>query len=277
QRQAQGSAIITHSVPIREGYLNEDVTVKSNTNKRYGEYQDLEYVFLNNNAEESMYKYTLKRFKDSIEMYGIENTQILSATKNSGKNSTYHLNTVAQMIANPSNKNLKEFKTTFGKDNEHYILREGDRIINTKNDRTISDVDGNPMPIYNGNTGKLLRIEDDGKDAFLIIEMDGIGTVSVPVNEKENKIQLGYAITIHKSQGSTIKSVIVSLPFHYMLNSRQLLYTAITRASDYCCLITTPKTITSTLKKDASKTEQVNLGYFIDMIYNKEGDLENGK
>lgn len=277
QRQAQGSAIITHSVPIREGYLNEDVTVKSNTNKRYGEYQDLEYVFLNNNAEESMYKYTLKRFKDSIEMYGIENTQILSATKNSGKNSTYHLNTVAQMIANPSNKNLKEFKITFGKDNEHYILREGDRIINTKNDRTITDVDGNSMPIYNGNTGKLLRIEDDGKDAFLIIEMDGIGTVSVPVNEKDNKIQLGYAITIHKSQGSTIKSVIVSLPFHYMLNSRQLLYTAITRASDYCCLITTPKTITSTLKKDASKTEQVNLGYFIDMIYNKEGDLENGK
>src|SRR5699024_4162259 len=82
QRQAQGSAIITHSVPIREGYLNEDVTVKSNTNKRYGEYQDLEYVFLNNNAEESMYKYTLTRFKDSIEMYGIETPQILSATKN---------------------------------------------------------------------------------------------------------------------------------------------------------------------------------------------------
>src|SRR5699024_8367736 len=136
QRQAQGSAIITHSVPIREGYLNEDVTVKSNTNKRYGEYQDLEYGFLNNNAEESMYKYTLKRFKESIEMYGIENTQIQSATQNSGNDSTNHLKTVAQMIANPSNKNLKEFKITFGKDNEHYILRKGDRIINTKNDRT---------------------------------------------------------------------------------------------------------------------------------------------
>lgn len=269
QRQAQGSAIITHSLPMRAGMISKDVKVRSNTNKVYGENKDLEYVFLDNNAEDSMFKFTMKRFKDSIEKYGVQDTQILSATKKNGNNTTSKLNNLAQMIANPQSKLDKklEFNIKFGDPDKHYVLRVGDRVLNSKNNKKTQSPEGETRPINNGNTGTLTNITVNEAGTYnLLIDFDGIGEVVYPANERDNSISLGYAITIHKSQGSTIKSVIVSLPFHYMLNSKQLIYTAITRASDYCCLITTPKTLRATLAKDASKREQVNLGYFINSL-----------
>lgn len=70
-------------------------------------------------------------------------------------------------------------------------------------------------------------------------------------------------MTVHKSQGSTIPCVIIALPFQFVLNSRELLYTALTRASDECYLLTSMRTLKATVKKTSGSVNRVNLDYFL--------------
>ena len=93
-----------------------------------------------------------------------------------------------------------------------------------------------------------------------------IGEVVLSGKQVES-LRLGYAMTVHKSQGSTIPCVIIVLPFQYMLNSRELLYTAITRASKECYMLTSMRTLKATIKKSSATVHHSNL---IDML-KKEG------
>lgn len=253
-RQAQDSAIVTHSIAIRKGYPHEDLDIKSNTATVYGNKQDLEYIFVKNTAEDTIYEYVIDRFTKSIEKYGVDGTQILTPTRKLAA----QMNEFAQIIANPYHPDKRQIVV-----NDTYILREGDKVMNVMNNYTTKDIYGEKCPIFNGNTGTLLEIKTRGNAVQLIIEFDGVGTVVYPFSDKTCSIELGYSITSHKSQGSTIPSVIVALPFHFMLNSRELLYTAITRAKYSAVLVTSPKTLRSAIAKENKKTQQTNLGLFL--------------
>ena len=258
-RQAENSAIITHSIAIRSGVKHSELKVKSPTVKTYGKNQDLEYIFSKNSEEDNIYKQVMIRFRDSIAEYGVDETQILCAAKNSGNASVNNLNYYAQILANPKSSSKKEIEIKVGE--IEFILREGDKVLNTKNNYQTLDINGVETPIFNGNTGTIITIDESAKN--MIIRFDGVADVVVPINKNKDNIQLGYAITTHKSQGSTIPSVIVALPFHFMLNSRELLYTAITRASKKATLITSPKTFQSTLRKTSKRTQQTNLAIYL--------------
>lgn len=253
-RQAQDSAIVTHSIAIRKGYPHEELDIKSNTATVYGNKQDLEYIFVKNTAEDTIYEYVIDRFTKSIEKYGVDGTQILTSTRKLAA----QMNEYAQIIANPYHPDKRQIVV-----NDTYILREGDKVMNVMNNYTTKDIHGEKCPIFNGNTGTLLEIKTRGNAVQLIIDFDGVGTVVYPFSDKTCSIELGYSITSHKSQGSTIPSVIVALPFHFMLNSRELLYTAITRAKYNAVLVTSPKTLRSTIAKEDKKTQQTNLGLFL--------------
>lgn len=75
-----------------------------------------------------------------------------------------------------------------------------------------------------------------------------------------DQIELAYATTIHKSQGGEYKAVIIVLDSqHYMMATRNLLYTAITRAEEFLCIIGSEKTLIKAIKDDKISERHTSL------------------
>ena len=269
-RQAQESAIITHSLAFRAGNLPDGLSVKANWHMM-GKRRDLGYVF--EDDEKNLLGDACKIFKYALKQYDVKDIQIVSQTTRN----CLMLNKAAQQIANPQ-KDQDYYVVYEGKEYE-YTLRVGDKVINTRNNYRTPDADRSSafLPIFNGNTGTIESIDlekgNKGEESLrMIINFDGIGRVVIDSGTVTN-IQLGYAITVHKSQGSTIPCVIVALPFQYVLNTRELLYTAITRASKVCYLVTSMKTLRSTVKKTSGVKAKSNLVYFLKEMEAKNDEV----
>lgn len=269
-RQAQESAIITHSLAFRAGNLPDGLSVKANWHMM-GKRRDLGYVF--EDDEKNLLGDACKIFKYALKQYDVKDIQIVSQTTRN----CLMLNKAAQQIANPQ-KDQDYYIVYEGKEYE-YTLRVGDKVINTRNNYRTPDADRSSafLPIFNGNTGTIESIDlekgDKAEESLrMIVNFDGIGRVVIDSGTVTN-IQLGYAITVHKSQGSTIPCVIVALPFQYVLNTRELLYTAITRASKVCYLVTSMKTLRSTVKKTSGVKAKSNLVYFLKEMEAKNSEV----
>lgn len=269
-RQAQESAIITHSLAFRAGNLPDGLSVKANWHMM-GKRRDLGYVF--EDDEKNLLGDACKIFKYALKQYDVKDIQIVSQTTRN----CLMLNKAAQQIANPQ-KDQDYYVVYEGKEYE-YTLRVGDKVINTRNNYRTPDADRSSafLPIFNGNTGTIESIDlekgNKGEESLrMIVNFDGIGRVVIDSGTVTN-IQLGYAITVHKSQGSTIPCVIVALPFQYVLNTRELLYTAITRASKVCYLVTSMKTLRSTVKKTSGVKAKSNLAYFLKEMEAKNSEV----
>ena len=269
-RQAQESAIITHSLAFRAGNLPDGLSVKANWHMM-GKRRDLGYVF--EDDEKNLLGDACKIFKYALKQYDVKDIQIVSQTTRN----CLMLNKAAQQIANPQ-KDQDYYVVYEGKEYE-YTLRVGDKVINTRNNYRTPDADRSSafLPIFNGNTGTIESIDlekgNKGEESLrMIVDFDGIGRVVIDSGAVTN-IQLGYAITVHKSQGSTIPCVIVALPFQYVLNTRELLYTAITRASKVCYLVTSMKTLRSTVKKTSGVKAKSNQVYFLKEMEAKNSEV----
>ncbi|MBO1087203.1 AAA family ATPase [Enterococcus mundtii] len=268
-RQAEKSAIITHSIEYRQGTLPKELDTKTiGESLIYGEMEDLEYIFLDDDSKIGIN--TLTRFKEMLKTFDLKDIQILCSTKKTGAVSCSYLNENAQRIANPSDVDKPEVSTGY-KDNK-YVLRLGDKVINMKNNRGTMSPDGKLRPIFNGNTGIITDV--DVPENSVTINFDGIGEVVI-TSENLMDIELGYAITIHKAQGSTIDCVILALPWHFLLNSRELLYTGLTRARKYQIVVTTEKALKSAAKKSNATKKNVNLDIFIGNYEKWRGVLNN--
>jgi exodeoxyribonuclease V alpha subunit len=115
-------------------------------------------------------------------------------------------------------------------DSDGLVYKLGDKVMQLKN-RPLKE-------IMNGDIGKIARIIED--EEIKGIEVDYSGKlVSYSLDEIEADLTLAYAITVHKSQGSEFKLVILPIDSHYSqgLYSRKLIYTAITRASQFLIMI----------------------------------------
>lgn len=256
-RQAEKSAIITHSISFRNGRIPSEINLTPDGESRiYGEMKDLEYIFLD--SDDKIGLHSLKRFKDMLDKFHLKDIQILCSTKKTGSVNCAYLNKHAQMIANPYRDDKNEIVVGY-KDNE-YIIREGDKVINVKNNRETKTPLGVPKPIFNGNTGIVVEVNNDEKS--ITVDFDGIGEVVI-LETNLNDIELGYAITIHKAQGSTIKCVIFALPFHFLLNSKELLYTGATRANEYQIIVSTPKALKAAVQKSNATKKNVSLDLFL--------------
>lgn len=103
---------------------------------------------------------------------------------------------------------------------QHYTLRAGDRVIQTRNDYELK--------VFNGEIGDIVDINGDG----VLVEIpdgDGVRSVNFP-HDKTQALELAYALTVHRSQGSEFDGVVcVVHSTHSFVLSRALLYTAITR------------------------------------------------
>lgn len=137
---------------------------------------------------------------------------------------TVNLNNVLQGLINPPSEDLPEIAF------KGFVLRQGDKVMQIKNNYDIvwkDDDDNVGMGVFNGDVGVLESI--DVKSRTLKVRfLDRIAEYS---GDEVMQLELAYAVTIHKSQGSEFDCVILPLlDFPYQLKYRNLLYTAVTRA-----------------------------------------------
>ena len=134
---------------------------------------------------------------------------------------TQALNERLQALLNPTGPALVRGNRTF---------RQGDRVLQTKNDY---DND-----IFNGDVGRITAADS----ASITVDFDGREVTLT--GDTLDAVELAYAISIHKSQGSEYPAVIVALhQGHFVMLRRNLLYTAITRAKKFACVVTSPRAL----------------------------------
>lgn len=196
--------------------------------------------------------------KGRLKNYGdynfFENIQVLTPTKK-GILGTKELNKVLQEQLNPQIPGKRQKKSG------EVIFREGDRVMQTKNnyDMYWEKQNENGTGIFNGELGKILRVNEEEKQ--IKVEFDD-GKVAWYLYSDLEQLEHAYAITIHKSQGSEFDVVIIALPQAYSgLLTRNLLYTSITRAKKLLIVIGGNRTINFMINNDNNKNRNTGLEY----------------
>ena len=226
-RQASTSDIIVNAHKINHG---EEVILDNKSMdffflKRY----DADVII---NVVLQLIKQKLPKFVDATP-YDI---QVLTPMRK-GLLGVERLNGILQRYMNPpaNDKVEKEYGST--------VFREGDKVMQTKNNYQLAweirtkfglTVDKG-LGIFNGDMGIIRQINDFAEQ--MIIEFDEGRMVEYPYKLLD-ELELAYAITIHKSQGSEYPAVVIPLlggPM--MLMNRNLLYTAVTRARKCVTLV----------------------------------------
>lgn len=173
--------------------------------------------------------------------------QVLSPMRK-GEAGIYNLNIKMQHILNPpsNQKSEKQFKD--------YLLREGDKVMQIKNNYTLeweSLADGGETKgtgVFNGDIGFIKEI--DNENQRVVIVFDDEKKVEYDFTNLD-ELELAYAITIHKSQGSEFKVVVIPVSFGPpMLMTRNLIYTGVTRAKELIVLVGMRKSLYSMINNN---------------------------
>lgn len=163
-----------------------------------------------------------KVFRQELQSRTVDDVQVLTPYRKRGAASVNELNQVLREVVNPADSR-KRTMTVAGKK-----FREGDKVLQTKNRDKVS----------NGDIGIILRFykdEEDEKKAKLLFSENRELIYST---EKMEEVELSYAMTVHKSQGSEYPVVILPwIKGFYTMLRRPILYTAVTRAKEKLIII----------------------------------------
>lgn len=223
----------------------------------YGSNKD--YIFIQSSNNDNIAD-IIALYKKLLGRYNVEDIQVLTAYK-VGKTGTIILNEKLQKVANKGYKDKDSI--TIG-ETTYYV---DDIIIQNVNNYNAqkSNVDlmsDDPNSFYtlipNGETGKIISIDNN----TITIKFDE-ETVIYQKGDMSS-VSLGYAISIHKSQGSTLPIVILSTPSSqtYMLSSN-LLYVGMTRMKEKCFHIGEKATIDKAVHKKDDMNRKTLLQYLI--------------
>lgn len=183
--------------------------------------------------------------------------QVLAPMK-SGVVGIDNINKCLQEKINPPS--LKKFELEADK----YIYRTGDRIMQiTNNYERVWTKDGvQSAGVFNGDIGNIIDIDMSTNE--VVVEFED-GRVSRYLKADLDELTLSYAITIHKSQGSEFDVVIIPVVSGPpMLLTRNLLYTAVTRAKKMVVLIGTKQCIARMVHNNYTKIRYTMLKYFLE-------------
>lgn len=260
-RQAAQSKIIVNSHRVNDGEYFLD--------KEEQEALKDDFFYIKEKSQDIMLDQIISLCKGRLKNFGdydfFENIQILSPTKK-GLLGTKELNKRLQEELNPSSDKKNEKKVG------EVIFREGDRVMQVKNNYDIYWEKGNTLSltyesgtgIFNGELGKIVKIDflnkqikilfDDEKEAwYAFSDMD--------------QIEHAYAITVHKAQGSEFDVVImVVTQSSAMLLTRNLLYTGLTRAKKLLILIGNDNVVKFMIQNADTKIRNTGLEYKLKMI-----------
>lgn len=199
-------------------YLNAHAVNNNDTHLIYGD----DFSLYEAKDGEAAAALVIQAYLSEVKQKGIEGVQILSPFRKRGAVGADQLNKEIRDMINPQRKGVNELRVGTR------VFREGDRIIQMKNNETVS----------NGDVGAIERIyQDEEGEALVDIKLFD-GREVTYTGDLMDDVDWSYCITIHKSQGSEVPTAIIPiLKEHYVMLRRNLLYTAISRAKEKVLLI----------------------------------------
>lgn len=220
-RQSEKSGIITSAHRIVQGEM-PDITQK-----------DSDFFFLQrlngDEALDTMVDLYKRRLPKTYGFSPFNDIQILSPTRK-GQLGVVELNKRLQLEINPPSAKKNEVRGML------YSFRDGDKVMQTKNNYEIvwSKEKEPGTGIFNGDMGTIIEV----KKSAGIVSIDFEGRVTDYSLDMLDQLELAYAITVHKSQGSEFPAVIIPLLGGFdKLYYRSLLYTAVTRAKKLLIIV----------------------------------------
>lgn len=221
-RQAQKSLIITNAHAINRGEMPR-LDVKDN-----------DFFFLPRASDKEiaatvaqLYQTRLPRTYGDLAVYG---TQVICPSRK-GETGTENLNVILQAALNPPDPKKREHRY------REMVFREGDRVMQIRNNYDLEwekDDGSAGNGIFNGDIGVIERINPSDENLEICFDER---RVTYDFNMLD-ELEMAYAVTVHKSQGSEYPIVILPMgSAPAMLLSRNLFYTAVTRAQTMVILV----------------------------------------
>ena len=243
-RQAQESNIVVNAHRINDGLY----PILNQKNK------DFFFIDSNsNNFQKDILDLVKNRLPNYYKLDPINDIQILSPSKKSSWG-VLNLNNVLQENLN---KNSNFFKIN------NRIFKLKDKVMQVRNNYDLESLDPSNFDdgVYNGDIGRIIEIDKE-RESLKIEFYDG----NIVSYKKEDikDLDLSYAITIHKSQGSEFDCVVIPMmPTSFMLLDRNLLYTAITRAKKLVILIGEKRILKQMVRNNKGSQRLTNLSFWI--------------
>ena len=235
-RQNAGSRIAVNAKLIRHGTLSLE----------YGpDFQFHQSVSIPESAERIKELYL-----QEVQHYGVDNVALLSPFRQKTETGVNALNEVLRDSVNP--KASYKIEAVCGKK----LFRQGDKVMQTRNHDDVS----------NGDIGTITGITKTANDVCVHVDF-GDGRVKEYDSTDLEMLDLGYATTIHKSQGSEYRSVIINLQCaHSLMLTRPLVYTAITRGKDRVILVGERKALCIAIKKTDTEKRGTCLAHRLQVL-----------
>jgi exodeoxyribonuclease V alpha subunit len=234
-RQAASSRIVTSAHAINRGQMPD-----------LAPHRDSDFFFLDAATPEAIAETVVQLVKTRLpakyELDSIQDIQVLTPM-NRHSLGTRALNHALQAALNPPNEfkyEIERFGTTF---------RVGDKVLQTLNDYE--------KDVFNGDLGVIASMDLD--PVKVEVRFDGGRAVSYEPGELD-ALQLAFAMTIHKSQGSEFPCVIMPVSTqHFVMLERSLIYTGITRARKLVVLVGDSKALRLAVQKQESRKRWTSL------------------
>ena len=210
-RQAAQSGIITNAHRINRG--------------EFPAFNKTDFILLSrrepSQAAETIIELVSRRIPDRFGLDPLRDIQVLSPMRR-GEGGVIRLNEQLQQALNPRCEMIP--RRNFGR---------GDKVMQLRNNYELD--------VYNGDTGIITLVDEEAGE--LEVTFDD-GRVVIYGLDQADELDLAYAATVHKSQGSEYPAVVLAfLPQHYMMLQRNLLYTAITRGKQLVIVVGSEKAV----------------------------------
>ncbi len=248
-RQAEESDIVVNAHAINKGKQIE----LNNKSK--------DFFFLERNDVNVIYKHMVQLICEKLPPYvgaSAYDIQVLTPMRK-GSLGVEVLNNILQEYLNPPDKSKEEYEVGEG------VYRVGDKVMQIKNNYQLEweivskyqiPIDKG-MGVFNGDIGIIKEINDYAQE--MVVEYDEHKRVIYPFHQLD-EIELAYAVTIHKSQGSEYPAVIMPLlTGPKMLFNRNLLYTGVTRAKNCVTILGSRQTVNEMIANENQNKRYTSL------------------
>ncbi|NCA67179.1 MAG: ATP-dependent RecD-like DNA helicase [Clostridia bacterium] len=251
-RQAENSYIVVNAHLINKGILPEP---NKDSTDFFFDFQDNPEVIL-----ERTKQFCTTRIATYLDVTS-DDIQVLAPLKK-GITGVNNINLELQKALNPPSAQKKELLFVGG------ILREGDRVIQLVNNYQMTwtkQLNQGVMQagegVFNGDVGKIVEIDRGEMTVTVKFEDD---RVSVYTADQLDQLSLAYAISVHKAQGSEFRvAVLVISQNNAMVQTRNLLYTAVTRAKEMVVIVGNREHLKSMVRNNRTEKRYTALLEFI--------------
>lgn len=248
-RQAEGSDIVVNAHKINAGEQ-----IKLGTDSK-------DFLFLERNSSKMIIEHMIWMMRDKLPKYcdaDLFDITVLTPMRK-GALGCIELNRYLQESLNPPSPAKREHISG------DFIYREGDKVMQIKNNYKLEwNIYGrfgieiaSGLGVFNGDTGRILEINDSAQTVK--VEFDDKRIVEYPFNLLD-ELEMAYAITIHKSQGSEYPAVIIPLlDVPEIMRYRNLLYTGITRGKKCVVLMGSSEIVREMIDNSSGRSRYTSL------------------